>query len=150
MGMNITGHFTFSPFSLSFFRSLPPSIICLTPPSLPPPLPAFSISLFLSVKVMQLIFLCLFIFQDWLWNVGSRQKPRRPLPAIALLSFHLFLSSSSSSSLCRPSSRPKTQQQGRGCEWGVPPPSPPSPSIPYICLLSTLLSLSAGYVTTFH
>lgn len=37
MGMNITGHFTFSPFSLSFFRSLPPSIICLTPPSLPPP-----------------------------------------------------------------------------------------------------------------
>lgn len=34
---------------------------------------------------MQLIFLCLFIFQDWLWNVGSRQKPHQPLLSIRLL-----------------------------------------------------------------
>ena len=77
MGMNIMGHFTFPPFSLSF--PFAPSFHNLSLSFSPPP-PALSISLFLSVKVMQLIFLCLFIFQDWLWNVGSRQKPHRPLP----------------------------------------------------------------------
>lgn len=65
-----------------------PSTICSSPFS--PPSPALSISLFLSVKVMQLIFLCLFIFQDWLWNVGSRQKPHRPLLSIRLLHPPLF------------------------------------------------------------
>lgn len=38
------------------------------------------LSLSPCVKVMQLIFLCLFIFQSWFWNVGSRQKPYTPPP----------------------------------------------------------------------
>lgn len=82
-GTSIHGHFASSPFLFApSFHDLLLSFF--TPP------PALSISLFLSVKVMQLIFLCLFIFQDWLWNVGSRQKPHRPLLSIRLLHPPLF------------------------------------------------------------
>lgn len=71
--------------SVPFCSFLPRSVPLLFHPPL-----LLSISLFLSVKVMQLIFLCLFIFQDWLWNVGSRQKPHRPLLSIRLLHPPLF------------------------------------------------------------
>lgn len=112
MGMNITGHFTSSPFSLFYLLpSLPPShnlSHSSASSSSPPLLPAPSISLS-SVKVMQLIFLCLFIFQDWLWNVGSRQKPRRLRPSIALLSCTF------------PSPSPPPQ---------APPPRPQFPCVP--------------------
>lgn len=119
------------------FRLLLPSIICPLPSR-----PALSISLFLSVKVMQLIFLCLFIFQDWLWNVGSRQKPHQPLPSIPLLSstLHLFLPSLLALAL---SKTPPTRESVEEC--------PPPLLLPHPPLLPPLsLSLWFFYICPFH
>lgn len=125
MRMNIAGH-TFPPFSLSF--SFAPSFHNLSLSSFfPPLLLPQSLSLFLSVKVMQLIFLCLFIFQDWLWNVGSRQKPHRPLPFAPSLSSPPPTASLPSLPAL---TRPKTLgQEGvwRNATSPTPPHSPSSP-----------------------
>lgn len=109
--MNITGHFTFSPFSLSFFRSLPPSIICLTPPSLPPPSCFLNLSLSLC-EGHAIDFPLSIHFSRLALKRGKQTKatPAPPRHRSALL--HLFLSSSSS--LCRPSSRPKKPTSERG------------------------------------
>lgn len=136
LGMSIMGHFAFPPFCLSF--SFAPSFHNLPPPSRP----ALSISLFLSVKVMQLIFLCLFIFQDWLWNVGSRQKPHQPLPSIPLLSStrHLFPPSLLALAL---SKNPPTRESVEEC--------PPPLLLPHPPLLPPLsLSLWSFYICSFH
>lgn len=103
MGTYIKGHFTFPAFSLSL------SFALFRPSASPSPqLPqSLFLSLFLSVKVMQLIFLCLFIFQDWLWNVGSRQKPLRP-PLSSIPSALLHLPSLSAGA--RPSKKPLGQE----------------------------------------
>lgn len=133
MGTYIKGHFTFPAFCLSLsFALFRPS----ASPSLQLPQSLF-LSLFLSVKVMQLIFLCLFIFQDWLWNVGSRQKPLcPPFPQL-----HPLSSPPPSFPLCWPSSIPKPSDKRE--YGGMQPPL----SLP---LLSGLLSLSATSWTTFH
>lgn len=143
MGMNTKGHFAF-PFPHPFFliHLLPPSIICLSPPSFP---------LFLSVKVMQLIFLCLFIFQDWLWNVGSRQKPHRPLPFLCSIHPSPPAHFSSMLVIVRPKKIKKNLKKGKKLCVEECKPHPSCSSI----LVSSFplyipLFLSNGSLTTFH
>lgn len=152
------GHFTFPLFSLSF--SFAPSFHNLSLSSFVPPL-SCSLNLSLSLCEGHAIDFPLSIhFSRLALKRGKQTKatPAPPLPSNPLLSstIHLFLSSLQALALSG-----KPMNKG---ECGGMPPNPPSLSTHSspssrlslfllhlsLSLPPALLSLSAGYLTTFH